>query len=208
MQQTPLLIPESVHQCEAGLHHGFRSGAGGGESEPIEPCIHNLVAGRIQGVLNHLGPGMAHSEATEVVGDGGVRASRTGRKGGQQQGIVSVEISHGLGVACTHTLGPLAEKSVCRSWIHRGTGSSCRGGTCEAGTICGEGHGRWHGHGRRWTAKQQQPYQNDQLPGNRRVRQSPLAVLTSTPISTGSWAAPNCCCHQAMASAQAASRES
>ena len=47
-----------------------------------------------------------------------------------------------------------------------------------------------------------------QWPGWRRVRQPPLAVLTSTPIGTGpDWPSP-WFCHQDSASAQAASSES
>jgi hypothetical protein len=50
--------------------------------------------------------------------------------------------------------------------------------------------------------------QGIQQPGNRRVRQSPLAVLTSTPISTGPELPPQCSFHQQIASLHAASRDS
>lgn len=65
-------------------------------------------------------------------------------------------------------------------------------------------------HDHPWQAKPQGKTEKgrNQLPGKRSVRQSPLAVLTSTPISTGSWPGPMWSCHQLIASDQAASNDS
>lgn len=210
---------ESIHQGVARLQlaHGTRNRFTTGQtgrsptksipgpirrriSEPkaVQAGVNQLIATGKQVPLHHADLGMAGEEPLEVVGDATGTGAQPRGEGGNQHGVGCVEGCHLLRISAGNGGSPAPKQAISELLaVGRIEGSAAWG--CSGGR---------HRRAQQEQQKGQQRERPVQPPGKRRVRQSPLAVLTSTPISTGSWPAPNWSCHQPIASAQAASRES